>query len=386
MIRLIRKSAISNLGLTGAIAIMAACWSNSALALDLPDLPDFKGVPLSGSYYGGLGFGTSGIEPEVNNSGFEVTDSVGNGVQLFIGRDISPRISVEGYLSQLGEAHVDNFGTGDSGSVEYTTLGASGLLYLFGGSGKKSFATRSGFSVYGRLGIGRINNSGVGVDFNRSSPWNVSGGMGAEYNLKNGFGLRAEFQSFDSDARVVSFNVVKRFRIERQNGRLKFKGRSEDLVLVEASSKSPRLAKKDSDGDGVSDYIDDCNSTGEGKLVGTNGCEFTGVLEGVTFSSGSSKLTNPGTNALDQVVSALNKNSDVSVSIQAHTDNRGPAEKNMALSRKRAESVVRYLVESGSIDLKRISAIGYGESRPLKTNQTAEGRTANRRVEIKVTE
>ena len=58
----------------------------------------------------------------------------------------------------------------------------------------------------------------------------------------------------------------------------------------------------------------------------------------------------------------------------------------MALSRKRAESVVRYLVESGGIDLKRISAIGYGESRPLKTNQTAEGRTANRRVEIKVTE
>lgn len=48
--------------------------------------------------------------------------------------------------------------------------------------------------------------------------------------------------------------------------------------------------------------------------------------------------------------------------------------------------MVRYLVESGGIDLKRISAIGYGESRPLKTNQTAEGRTANRRVEIKVTE
>ena len=386
MIRLLRKSIASNFARTGALALLTVCWSNSALALDLPKLPDFKSVPIAGSYYGGAGFGSSGIEPAVNQSGFEVTDSVGSGVQLFFGRDISPRISVEGYLSQLGEAEVNNAGTGDSGSVDYSTFGASGLLYLLGGSGSESFANRSGFSIYGRLGIGRVNNSGNGVDFNRSSPWGVSGGLGAEYNLKNGFGLRAEFQSFDSDARVVSFNIIKRFRIERQDGRLKFKGRNEDLVLVEASAKSPRLAKKDSDGDGVSDYIDECNSTDKGNLVGANGCEFTGVLDGVTFSSGSSKLTQPGTDALDQVVSALNKNSDVSVSIQAHTDNRGPAKKNMALSRKRAESVVRYLVENGGIDLERISAIGYGESRPLKTNQTAEGRTANRRVEIKVTE
>ena len=82
----------------------------------------------------------------------------------------------------------------------------------------------------------------------------------------------------------------------------------------------------------------------------------------------------------------MNQNTDINVSVQAHTDNRGDAKKNMTLSRKRAESVVRYLADDGGVSLDRITAVGYGESRPLKSNRTAEGREANRRVEIKVTE
>ena len=78
----------------------------------------------------------------------------------------------------------------------------------------------------------------------------------------------------------------------------------------------------------------------------------------------------------------MKKNPKVIVSIQAHTDNRGSAAANMKLSRKRAESVVRYLAETGELDLDRMSATGYGESRPRKSNRTPEGRLANRRVEI----
>ena len=79
----------------------------------------------------------------------------------------------------------------------------------------------------------------------------------------------------------------------------------------------------------------------------------------------------------------MKKNPKVNVSIQAHTDNRGSAGRNMSLSHKRAESVVRYLSESGDLDLDRMSAIGFGESRPQQSNHTAKGRLANRRVEIK---
>jgi len=377
-----RKSFTSNIAFTSALAIMVACWSTNAAAIDLPlpKLPSFKSMSLDGSYYGGAGFGSSGIEPNVNSSGFVVTESASSGVQLFIGRDISPRISVEGYVSQLGEAQLNNIRTGDSGAVDYSSFGASGLLYLIGGSGSQSLANRSGFGVYGRVGFGRINNTGIGVDYSRADEWSVSTGLGAEYNMKNGFGLRAEFHNFDSDARVVSLNVVKRFRLEKKGGRLSFQNRKDDLVIAAA------IAARDSDGDGVDDYADNCSGTEKDVLVGANGCEFSQVLEGVTFSTGSSKLTESGTQALDQVIDALNQNTDINVSVQAHTDNRGDAKKNMTLSRKRAENVVRYLADDGGVSLDRITAIGYGESRPLKSNRTAEGREANRRVEIKVTE
>ena len=379
-----RKTFSSNLAYASTLALLAACLSGNALALDLPDLPDLKPESLAGSYYGGLGFGSSGIEPEVNQSGYEVTDSVGSGMQLFLGRDISPRISVEGYYSQMGEAELSNPRTGDAGQVDYSTVGVSGLLYLLGGSGTKSFANRAGFAVYGRVGFGNISNEGIGLDYSRSNGWRVSTGLGAEYNMRNGFGLRAEFHNFDSDARVVSLNIVKRFSVEKQGDRLKLKGRDEDLILDEPGQGAARPALKDADGDGVSDKNDDCSSTDEGTLVDASGCEFVGVIKGVTFTSGSAKLSNKGKVALDRVIGALKLNPQITVSVEAHTDNQGSAAKNMALSRKRAESVVLYLAEKGRIDLDRIAAVGYGESRPLKSNRTVGGRKANRRVEIKI--
>ena len=67
--------------------------------------------------------------------------------------------------------------------------------------------------------------------------------------------------------------------------------------------------------------------------------------------------------------------------IAAHTDNMGAFEYNMTLSTRRAESIVRYLV-SKDIALERLVARGYGESRPIASNSTEEGRNRNRRVEF----
>ena len=122
----IRKSFCSNVALAGALAIAATCWAPAANALDLPYLK-FPSVGLSGNYYGGAGFGGSDIEPRVNESGFTVTDTTGSGAQLFFGRDLSARISVEAYFSDLGAASLTDNVT--NGSIAYTTFGASGLLY-----------------------------------------------------------------------------------------------------------------------------------------------------------------------------------------------------------------------------------------------------------------
>jgi len=381
----IRKSFCSKLVFAGTLAMAAVSWAPAASALDFPSLK-FPSVSLTGNYYGGVGFGGSAIEPRVDASDFTVTDTAGSGAQLFFGRDLSARLSVEGYYSDLGAASLSNDEI--SGRIEYSTFGASALLYLLGGGGVDSLANRRGLNIYGRLGVGNVNNTGRGLEFERENSFSLSTGLGAEYNLKNGFGLRTEFQNFDSDARVVSFNIVKRFRIQKGSGVFpSFLERVDVPLPVSSKDKKAqekiKFVKKDSDKDGVYDADDSCNSTKKGVSVDANGCDFSGVVDGVTFATGSAELAEEGTVALDSVIAVMKKNPKVNVSIEAHTDSRGPAAGNMSLSHKRAEAVVRYLADTGELDIERMSAIGYGESRPRKSNETAEGRLANRRVEIK---
>ena len=70
------------------------------------------------------------------------------------------------------------------------------------------------------------------------------------------------------------------------------------------------------------------------------------------------------------------------VQVSGHTDNRGSDALNLKLSEERSEKVGRFLVEVGNIEGKRVSSKGYGKTRPLASNETDEGRAANRRVEI----
>ncbi len=106
----------------------------------------------------------------------------------------------------------------------------------------------------------------------------------------------------------------------------------------------------------------------------------------VRFMSDGAELTDPGRAALDQLVEKL-KSMDklVFVEIQGHTDNRGGTEYNQVLGQKRAEVVRNYLHEKG-IPLNLVSAISYGESKPIADNRTRDGRAANRRVEVLVLE
>uniref|UniRef100_UPI0032176859 OmpA family protein n=1 Tax=uncultured Draconibacterium sp. TaxID=1573823 RepID=UPI0032176859 len=88
---------------------------------------------------------------------------------------------------------------------------------------------------------------------------------------------------------------------------------------------------------------------------------------------------------LQILVSFLKENSKLKVEIQGHTDSSGSAESNLLLSKRRAKSVVDYLVENG-IGLSRLKYEGYGDSRPIATNETVEGRRENRRTTIKIIE
>jgi len=90
-----------------------------------------------------------------------------------------------------------------------------------------------------------------------------------------------------------------------------------------------------------------------------------------------------GEDTLDQIAATLNKYPESKVVVKGYTDSRGSEDHNLQLSERRAESVRNYLVAK-QVDLSRITAIGFGESLPVASNDTQEGRRQNRRVEIEI--
>ena len=88
---------------------------------------------------------------------------------------------------------------------------------------------------------------------------------------------------------------------------------------------------------------------------------------------------------LDRLVALLKENSNMKITLTGHTDNVGTQQANMDLSNKRVGAVVDYLVEKG-ISKARITARGKGAQEPIESNNTAEGRAKNRRVECTITE
>ena len=150
----------------------------------------------------------------------------------------------------------------------------------------------------------------------------------------------------------------------------------------------------DVDTDGIPDATDACP-----KEPGPpnpdpkrNGCPTTFQREGETirvfqqvhFQTGSATILPDSFPMLQEITNLLRANPTIKrMAIEGHTDNRGDPGMNMGLSQSRAESVMNWILQHG-IAKDRIEAHGYGLTRPVETNDTEPGRTANRRVEFKI--
>jgi hypothetical protein len=136
----------------------------------------------------------------------------------------------------------------------------------------------------------------------------------------------------------------------------------------------------DSDGDGVHDHLDKCPNTPKGATVNERGCWAFGGE--VFFDFNKTEIKSEGYPILKEAVRILEENPKMRIEIQGHTDSKGPEAYNQMLSEKRAMAVKAYLLKEG-IDSNRLEVEGYGESDPIASNDTEEGRQKNRRVHFK---
>jgi outer membrane protein OmpA-like peptidoglycan-associated protein len=154
----------------------------------------------------------------------------------------------------------------------------------------------------------------------------------------------------------------------------------------------------DADGDGVSDDLDRCPGQLETKnnYLDEDGCPDTPPDQvrvtrtqvelkdqTIQFQTGSASILPSSFSLLDQIVKVLGDAPTMKLRIEGHTDNEGGDEANLELSRQRALSVRKYL-ESKGIASQRLESVGLGETHPIDTNRTPEGRARNRRVEFHI--
>ncbi len=106
------------------------------------------------------------------------------------------------------------------------------------------------------------------------------------------------------------------------------------------------------------------------------------VLDGLTFKRNSASLSPVARVLLDQLIQPLKKDHKMRFEINSYTDSKGPKRWNLALSQERADTIRQYLIFKG-INPNQLLAVGYGESNPVATNNDKQGRSENRRIELR---
>lgn len=342
-----------------AVSVAGLCAAMAATAVQANAVKHESEVSVLGAY----------IEPDSDR-----TDEYGSGLRGIY----SHRFGKHWWLEpQLFSGIIE---TGVTGATDYyqQTLGAD-LSYRFfdsesftpyvsvgGGLSRNDVADNpaSEFAGYANAALGLI-----------TSPFTESG-------LRVRGDVRYLWDSYDDGLSDIHLSVGLTIPIGATRTRIVEKTTVvEKPVVVEQ-----QLA--DSDKDGVVDGVDQCPNTLEGLEVNAVGCVETDkaqsvVLQGVTFEFNSNRLTANARDILIPAADALKGQPDLKVELAGHTDSLGSETYNQQLSQQRADAVRNYLLDLG-VAPEQLSAEGYGEARPIRSNDTEEGRERNRRVEFNV--
>lgn len=326
-----------------------------------------------------------------DDDGERLIDDGVSGGQVQVGREMSRRFALEGLL---GYHDIDGFP-----GQEHLELGINAVgnflpdslfsPYVIGGLG------------YLRADVGQPDFGGLPPAGSAASSATATAGLGLLINFgESRWALRTEWRArhaFDDSLTDQLASIG-----------LQYSFGAAAAPMAAAVTAAP-VDETDSDGDGVADYRDGCPNTPRGSVVDSIGCVPDADRDGITddrdqcpgtwgaevyadgcekirlksvyFDIESAVLTAHARGKLDETVAILKRETDLTVEITGHADSSGPEEFNQALSVRRAEAVRQYLVQAG-IDAARLSANGYGETRPIESNDSVVGRADNRRVEL----
>jgi OOP family OmpA-OmpF porin len=263
--------------------------------------------------------------------------------------------------------YIDTESRADAGDVN---------AYLYRLNGLYHFTPFGDFIPYLAAGIGGISFDPDRGDSDSNALFNY--GAGLKYFLTESLALQGDVRH------IISFSDTHHNLMYTVGVTYYFGGeRKKEVIAVKEREVTPVketviAVVQDSDGDGVPDDRDQCPRTPKGATVNEVGCW---ICKGLEFDFDKWNIKPQYYPVLDEAVDCMNHHSNISVEIQGHTCDMGAAEYNQALSEKRANEVRNYFIEKG-IAPARLTAVGYGLTRPIADNTTKEGRAKNRRVQL----
>ena len=329
---------------------------------------------FSPSVYTTAGIGVSRSDPNTSAvAGFSTDDKIEAAGQVAVGVDVARFLSFEAHSADLGSSSLS-----PEGRINTHVQGVSALIYA--GRNTDRFGRR-GLNGYARIGFNQIEQSPIGnIPFTERTSNHASFGVGAEYVTRSGLGFRADVVAFDdSDLQYGQFGVLYRLGSKpRILPKL-----AADTPIPTPIPKVEQVSFSESK-TGKSAFEPKLAAAKPKNSSAVEAClQLNGVLSNVNFRRGSAQLNHNSATALNEVAKTLAACGNRQIIISAHTDNNGLAADNHELSKKRARVVAIHLAGRG-IDRNYIRAVAYGESQPVASNATPEGRNRNRRVELEV--
>lgn len=292
--------------------------------------------------------------------------------------------------------------TGSTNMIDYKPNGHIQELFIPVGAGVK-FGVATGVNIDLGYRMNFVDADNLDGYYKGGNDKFSYGHIGIEFALgnkrKQQLAMHNPAAQLASDLRME--NEILRAAVAKQQQKT-----DEQSAQLNAMNDDLAKMKRDSDGDGVSDYFDKCPDTQKGVKVDGSGCPLpesktttiikevkpvvteedrkvvSEAIHNLEFDFGKSTIRSSSFPTLDRVGEML-VNKGFNLKLSGHTDNIGSKEKNLSLSRERAEAVKNYLVSKGA-NASKIEAIGFGSSQPIASNKTDEGRQQNRRVEFNI--